>query len=65
MYPINTMLCPIKVNCNTIELTLHTAFYYAVDLLYVIINKINISFTFSKIIRKRQSSGKKGYSSKF
>ena len=30
------MLCPIKVNSNTIELTVHTSFYCILDLLCVI-----------------------------
>ena len=32
---MNTMLCPIKVNSNTIELTMHTSFYCVQDLLCV------------------------------
>ena len=32
---IKTMLCPIKVNSNTIELTLHTSCYCVLDLLCV------------------------------
>ena len=30
---INTMLCPIKSNSNTIELTVHTSSYCVLDLL--------------------------------
>ena len=30
---INTMSCPIKVNSNTIELTVHTSCYCVLDLL--------------------------------
>ena len=33
MYCINTLLCPIKVTCNTIELIVHTLFYCVSDLL--------------------------------
>ena len=33
---ISTVLCPIKVNSNTIEHTVHTSFYYVLDLLCVI-----------------------------
>ena len=29
---INTMLCPIKVNSNTVELTVHTSFYWGLKL---------------------------------
>ena len=32
---INPMLCPIKVNSNTIELTGHTYFYCVLDLFWV------------------------------
>ena len=32
---INTMLCPIQVDSNTIELTVHTCCYYVFDLLCV------------------------------
>ena len=32
---INTMLCPIRFNSNTIELTVHTACYCVLDLLCV------------------------------
>ena len=32
---INTMSCPIKVNGNTIELTVHTSCYCVLDLLCV------------------------------
>ena len=32
---VNAMLCPIKVNSNTIELTVHTSFYCILDLLCV------------------------------
>ena len=32
---INTMLCPIKVNGNTIEPTVHTSCYCVLDLLCV------------------------------
>ena len=31
----NAMLCTIKVNSNTIELTVHTSCYYVLDLLCV------------------------------
>ena len=30
---INTMLCPIKNNSNTIELTVHRTCYWVIDLL--------------------------------
>ena len=30
---VNTMLCPIKSNCNTIELTVLTSCYWVLDLL--------------------------------
>ena len=33
---INTFFCPIKVNSNTMELTVHTSCYYVLDLLCVI-----------------------------
>ena len=33
---INTMSCPIKVNRNTIKLTMHTSCYWVLDLLCVI-----------------------------
>ena len=33
---INTMLCPIIVNSNTIKLTVHTSCYWDLDLLCVI-----------------------------
>ena len=36
MYHINTVLCPIKVHCNTIELTMHTSCFCASYLLCVI-----------------------------
>ena len=36
MYHINTVWCPIKVNNNTIELTVQTSFYCILDLLCVI-----------------------------
>ena len=32
---INTMLCPIIINSNTIELTVHTSWYCVLDLLCV------------------------------
>ena len=32
---INIMLCPIKANSNTIELTVHTSCYCILDLLCV------------------------------
>ena len=32
---VNTMLCPIKVNSYTIELTVHTSCYCILDLLFV------------------------------
>ena len=32
---LNTLLCPIKVNCNTIELTVRTSCYLHLDLLRV------------------------------
>ena len=35
MYLINIVLCPIKVNSYTIELTVHPSCYYVLDLLYV------------------------------
>ena len=35
VYDINTMSCPIKVNSNTIELTVHTSCYCVLDLLCV------------------------------
>ena len=35
MFYINTVLCPIKVNSNTIEVTMHTSCYCVSDLLYV------------------------------
>ena len=31
----NTMVCPIKVKSNTIELTVHTSCYFILDLLCV------------------------------
>ena len=34
-YHINTMLCPIVINSNTIELTVHTTCYCVLDLLCV------------------------------
>ena len=34
-YSINTMSCPIKVNINTIELTVHTSCNCVLDLLCV------------------------------
>ena len=33
---INTMSCPIEINSNTIELTMHTFCYLVLDLLCVI-----------------------------
>ena len=39
----NTMLCPIKVNSNTIELTVHTSCYCVLDLLCVISQKYHLS----------------------
>ena len=36
MYCINTVLCPIKVENNTIELIMHTSCYCGLDLLCVI-----------------------------
>ena len=36
---INTMLCPIKNNSNTIELTVPTSCYWVLDLLCVTNNK--------------------------
>ena len=38
---INTMLCPIKVNSNTIELTVHNSCYCVLDLRCVSINLMN------------------------
>ena len=35
IYLINTLLCPIKVNGNTIEFTVHTSFELRLDLLHV------------------------------
>ena len=35
MFYINTVLCPIKVNSNTIEVTMHTSCYCVLDLLCV------------------------------
>ena len=35
------MLCPIKVNSNTIELTVHTSFNCNLDLLYIKSNSIH------------------------
>ena len=32
---LNAMLCPIKVNSSTIELTMHTSCYCVLDLLCV------------------------------
>ena len=40
---INTMLCPIKVNSNTIEITVHPSCYCILDLLCVKMLKINLS----------------------
>ena len=34
---INTMLCPLKVISNTIELTVHTSCYFVLDFLSVIL----------------------------
>ena len=35
LYNINTVLCPVKINNNTIELTVHTFCYWVLDLLCV------------------------------
>ena len=35
LYHINIMLCPIKVNSNTIELIVHASSYCVLDLLCV------------------------------
>ena len=43
--PINTMSCPIKVNNNTIELTVRTSCYCVLDLLCVnCLMKCNTAF---------------------
>ena len=42
LYCINTVLCLIKVNSNTIELKVHTSFYCVFDLLCVINGKHEI-----------------------
>ena len=39
---INTMLCPIKVKSNTIELTVHTSCYCVWDLLCVTYYMFNV-----------------------
>ena len=41
---IYTMWCPIKVNSNTIELTVHTSGYCVQDLLCVIISSTKMWF---------------------
>ena len=38
---INIMLCPIKVNSNTIELRVHTSCYCVLDLLCVMTNRLS------------------------
>ena len=35
------MLCPIKVNCDTIELIMHTSCYFILDLLLVKLIGVN------------------------
>ena len=37
LYRINSVLCLIKANSNTIELTVHTSYYWILDLLCVIV----------------------------
>ena len=49
---INTMLCPIKVNIKTIELTLHPSCYYSKDLICVTIKRERIGITISDLARK-------------
>ena len=43
------MSCPIKVNSNTVELTVHTSCYCILDLLYVNLSSYKV---------KRKSLGK-------
>ena len=38
----NTMLCPIKVNSNTIELAVHTSCYCVLDLLFVYLHAVQL-----------------------
>ena len=64
MYPINTMSFPMKVNSNTIELTVYTSCYCTLDLLCVsIIGKILHMFHMleilpQQVLRKLKKKGK-------
>ena len=56
MYQINTVLCLIKVNSNTIKLTVHPSFYCILDLLCVEVftfksSKTNNPLKFNTIFR--------------
>ena len=48
MYRINTVLCFIKFNSNTIELIVHTSCYCVLDLLCVTKIVLKFVLTFSK-----------------
>ena len=44
------MLCPIKVNSTTIELTLHTSCYCVLDLLRVNKRKCQMKYEYDQVI---------------
>ena len=46
LFQWNTMMCPIKVNSNTIELIMHTFCYFTLDLLCVSLSRFELG-TFS------------------
>ena len=50
MYHINTVLCLMKVNNNTIELKVHTSCYCVSELLCVIV----LCFIFKAFLRRRE-----------